>query len=108
MNLPFRVDDGKRTRTCTFSDLWVIIQFGLTFKIYSKRKFFRRKQIQNDYLHGMYTSINAIRMNKIYLSIPQTNYISIITEISLIKCEELHKWKQNSMVKLIMSFEIGD
>lgn len=107
--LPFKIYDGKSTRECTYEDLWIMIEFMLPYTVYSKnrRYYIWRELIENDIILVIYACLKAL--NDTANALPH-NYLSTVSfvdrsRISVIKCKELHLWKDNKLAKLMMSME---
>lgn len=109
MKLPFTIYDGKKTRSCTYEDLFVIVEFNLDASVYSRETSFFGLAYKKLYGMGsvvlLYASVKAVlQANQ---GLPWGHALTIVdsTRISRIKCKELHKWKNNTMVRLLMQLE---
>lgn len=107
--LPFNVYDGKVTRQCTYEDLWLINEFMLPYKVYSKHRewYLMRKEIGPEVLVVIYACLKAFRDVETVLPY---NYVGAVTyvdrsRIGVVKCKELHLWKDNKLAKLMMAME---
>ena len=105
--LPFKVNDGKTTRPCTYEDLRYIMEFMLPFTLYSKHRRFKilwRDVLDNDILIVMYACLKAFSETRPILPYSYLGSISFIdrSRIGVIKCKELHKWKNNKYAKLML------
>ncbi len=107
MRLPFNIYDGKKTRACTYEDLFIIVEFALDATVYTHEKewlIFNKKLYGMGTLMLLYASIKALKQANHGLY-----YSSLVvvdsTRIARVKCKDLHKWKDNSLVRLMMQLE---
>lgn len=109
MKLPFKIHDGKKYRPCTYEDLFIIVTWGLDYTIHGKRKYLISRKMPNYTLVDMYNALTKLRdLNSIYSPLNYLTMVSFLeSRIGHIKCKELHKWKANGMVRLIVQMEIG-
>lgn len=103
MILPFNVYDGKEKRPCTYSDLFVIMNFGLDYRVWSlQRKWWFFRLEENQFVLAIvYANLQAMMdLANIY---PQAHYISVVDRyrIDLVECKELHVWKSNPLIALL-------
>lgn len=110
MRLPFTIYDGKKSQVCTYEDLFIIVELGLDATVYSRETewfgFRHKKHYGMGTLILLYASIKAIHQNANYLP---HGYISAVdsTRIFSITCRDLHKWRNNPFIKLMMQMEDG-
>lgn len=112
MKMPFKVFDGKKTRICDFTDLYIIATFGLDFTMYQKRSMYGipmpDKELSDAILFILFAAIKAIKeMSRMY----PVSYLSVVHiinhhQISKLRCKELHEWRKNRLIRLIVSLEI--
>lgn len=107
--LPFKIYDGKTTRICTYEDLWIMIEFMLPYSAYSKKRRFYlwREEMNSDMVLVIYACLKALKDTAVLLP---HNYMSTVSfvdrsRIGVIKCKELHLWKNNKLAKLMMAME---
>lgn len=108
-NLPFKVNDGKTTRQCTYEDLWLIVEFMLPYKVYSKRRkwWVLPIAIHGDVIPIMYACIKALHDTDNMLPYSYLHTVSFVdrSNIRIVKCKELHKWKNNALAKMMRGLE---
>jgi hypothetical protein len=112
MKMPFKVYDGKKTRHCDFTDLFIIVTFGLDFTLYQKRSLYgipiMDKKLPDNVVYVLFAAVKAIReMNRMY-PVSYLNIVHIIHhhQISKLYCKELYEWKKNRLIRLIVKLEL--
>lgn len=106
MKLPFKINDGKVTRQCTYDDLWIINEMHLPVVVYGKKTFlwiFRQKLTPGDKIvRVLYAGVRAIKMsNYVYKGLSIMNS----TRVHSIECPELHKYRNSKLIKMIMDLD---
>jgi hypothetical protein len=109
MRLPFTIYDGKKSQVCTYEDLFIIVEFNLDATVYSRETEWFGLRHKKHYGMGtlilLYASIKAVMQNN--YGLPWGHAITVVdsTRIFSITCKDLHKWRGNPMVRLMMQLE---
>ncbi len=86
-----------------------MVEFMLPYTIYGKdRKYYIwREVIDNDLLLVIYACLKALNDTVNMLPHNYLNTVSFVdrSRISVIKCKELHLWKDNKLAKLMIAME---
>ncbi len=100
--LPFDIHDGRITRRCEYTDLLIIVKLGLLFTVYSKERkwYFWRHELELEKLHFVYIDITTWYETRDtwFLTLAQHDSIGI----SHVVCSDLHKWKENTLLKIVL------
>src|SRR5271165_6950415 len=105
--LPFKIYDGKTTRSCTYKDLFVMLEFGLPFVVWKKSKwfFFRKKESPN-LVKLIYVSLKTMKQLSNFLPYGNgTITIGKLSNISKVECPSLHRYLKSSLVQLMAELE---
>lgn len=108
MTLPFTVHDGKKSRPCTYEDLFIIVEFGLDATVYSRDTEWWGMKHKTYYGMGtlilLYASIKAILQSNNKLPYSSLTVVDS-TRIHRIKCPLLHTLVNKKLIRLIMQIE---
>lgn len=100
IKLPFIIDDGVSVRECDFTDLKIIIEMHLKFQVYSQKKtlwIFNTKKLESEGLiYILYASLKSLD----YVYSPFC--VRISERIKVVECPELHRWKNNIMLLMVL------
>lgn len=103
MKLPFKVHDGTTKRSSDLKDLTIMCELNLDFTVYSTEKywFFFRREIHPDIVFIVYSAVRAIN-KRATLSPLMTTAVINSYQIHRIVCKDLHKWKDNSLLNMMI------